>query len=119
MLTLSCASSESRGRVPDTLTQQLRFVLTVAALCLPAARGSEPEATPVDTEAVVRPWRAADGLPADLVTSIIQTRDGFLWVGTSAGLVRFDGANFARPPRVKSTHVTALCEDQAGHLWIG
>jgi ligand-binding sensor domain-containing protein/signal transduction histidine kinase len=106
------------------LTQQFRFVLIVAALCLPAARGSEPTA-PIETEAVMRAWRAAEGgLPADLVTSVIQTRDGFLWVGTSAGLVRFDGANFTdikevRAPGGKFTQVTALCEDNAGHLWIG
>jgi len=33
-------------------------------------------------------------LPANSVTAILQTRDGFLWVGTSAGLVCFDGFKF-------------------------
>jgi ligand-binding sensor domain-containing protein len=39
----------------------------------------------------MRIWRNADGLPSDSVTAIIQSRDGFLWVGTGSGLVRFDG----------------------------
>jgi ligand-binding sensor domain-containing protein/signal transduction histidine kinase len=123
---LSCAGEESRARISVALTQQLRFVLTLAVLSLRVAASSEPGATPVETEAVVRTWRTSDdlGLPADLVTSIIQTRDGFLWVGTSAGLARFDGANFTdikevRPPTGMSTYVTALCEDNAGYLWVG
>src|ERR1035438_5340466 len=36
-------------------------------------------------------WQAPEGLPQDSVQAILQTRDGFLWVGTERGLVRFDG----------------------------
>ena len=72
----------------------------------------------------MRVWRAADGLPSDSVTAVLQTGDNFLWVGTSAGLVWFDGVKFAEVKlAVSSTnnqaHVTALCEDSNGHLWIG
>jgi ligand-binding sensor domain-containing protein/signal transduction histidine kinase len=69
-------------------------------------------------------WHVADGLPSDSVTAIVQTRDGFLWIGTSAGLSRFDGVKFTlvRPPDPFAnnlTGITALCEDSNGHLWIG
>ncbi len=68
-------------------------------------------------------WHAADGLPSDSVTAILQTRDGFIWVGTDAGLVRFDGVKFTTITLNVSTnnsvHVTALCEDSHGYLWIG
>lgn len=37
-----------------------------------------------ETEGAIRTWRSDKGLPSDSVTAIIQTRDGFLWVGTSA-----------------------------------
>lgn len=72
----------------------------------------------------LRVWRAAGGLPSDSVTAILQTRDGFLWLGTAAGLARFDGAKFtelklAETATNEPVHVTALCEDAAGHLWIG
>lgn len=72
----------------------------------------------------MRVWRAAGGLPSDSVTAIIQTSDGFIWVGTDAGLVRFDGVKFNEINLAISTtnspvHITALCEDSSKHLWIG
>lgn len=74
----------------------------------------------------MRVWRAADGLglPSDSVTAIIQTRDGFMWIGTDAGLVRFDGVKFSQMVLAASTtntvfHITALCQDSNGNLWIG
>src|ERR1700681_403003 len=39
-------------------------------------------------------WQAPEGLPQDSVQTILQTRDGFLWVGTERGLARFDGLHF-------------------------
>src|SRR6202166_3701433 len=39
-------------------------------------------------------WQAPEGLPQDSVQTILQTRDGFLWVGTERGLARFDGFHF-------------------------
>ena len=39
-------------------------------------------------------WTTADGLPHKSVHAILQTRDGYLWLATTDGLVRFDGARF-------------------------
>ena len=39
-------------------------------------------------------WTAQHGLPGEAVNQIVQTRDGYLWLRTSAGLVRFDGVRF-------------------------
>lgn len=69
-------------------------------------------------------WTKQQGLPDDSVTSVLQTRDGYLWVGTSGGLARFDGVKFTiiSPPNWKSNApvaITALCEDSAGRLWVG
>ena len=70
-------------------------------------------------------WTTRTGLPHDTVNAILQTRDGFLWVGTAAGLVRFDGLTFQPlsgggvATQFRRTAVTALCEDHAHHLWIG
>ncbi len=73
---------------------------------------------------VLQIWRNASGLPSDSVTAIVQTREGFLWVGTDAGLARFDGVKFTEVPLTTSATnhaiaITALCEDSDGHLWIG
>jgi signal transduction histidine kinase/ligand-binding sensor domain-containing protein len=73
---------------------------------------------------MVRVWHSADGLPSDSVTALLQTRDGFLWIGTSAGLARFDGLTFTRVELTpgathRPVYVTALCEDSEGNLYIG
>ena len=72
----------------------------------------------------LRAWTKQQGLPDDSVTSVLQTHDGYLWVGTSSGLARFDGMKFTvmSPQNWKSNMpvaVTALCEDSTGKLWIG
>jgi ligand-binding sensor domain-containing protein/signal transduction histidine kinase len=75
----------------------------------------------------IQSWTSEDGLPDDVVSSIQQTREGFLWVGTSRGLVRFDGWRFtlvacAIPANVSSTaplKVTAQCVDSSNMLWFG
>jgi signal transduction histidine kinase/streptogramin lyase len=72
----------------------------------------------------VRTWSKADGLPDGSVTVILQTLDGYLWVGTAAGLVRFDGVKFTEVALPKGglrrrVAITALCEDTFGFLWIG
>jgi ligand-binding sensor domain-containing protein/signal transduction histidine kinase len=41
-----------------------------------------------------RVWRGVDGLPEDFAQALARTRDGYLWIGTSGGLVRFDGVRF-------------------------
>ncbi len=39
-------------------------------------------------------WSSEDGLPQNTVNVILQTRDGYLWLGTQGGLARFDGVRF-------------------------
>jgi ligand-binding sensor domain-containing protein/signal transduction histidine kinase len=69
-------------------------------------------------------WQVEDGLPQNTVKVIRQTRDGYLWLGTEEGLVRFDGVRFAvfdstSVPEMRISFVTSLLEDAAGTLWIG
>jgi ligand-binding sensor domain-containing protein/signal transduction histidine kinase len=100
------------------------LMLCLAGIWLPVVQARGLESSLVETEGAMHTWHSADGLPADSVTAIIQTRDGFLWVGTSRGLVRFDGVKFTETKLTESSAnppiwVTALCEDSKGHLWIG
>lgn len=46
------------------------------------------------TQYVHQKWGTNDGLPQSTVHSIVQTRDGYLWIATQEGLVRFDGHRF-------------------------
>ena len=43
-----------------------------------------------------RTWLAEDGLPDNRVVGLAQTADGYLWVATQGGVVRFDGVRFQR-----------------------
>ncbi|MBI3005975.1 MAG: hypothetical protein HYY49_11270 [Ignavibacteriales bacterium] len=69
-------------------------------------------------------WQSEDGLPQNSITSLLQTQDGYLWIGTLEGLVRFDGARFTvfdkrNTPALKSNRIWSLCEDRQLNLWIG
>jgi signal transduction histidine kinase/ligand-binding sensor domain-containing protein len=71
-----------------------------------------------------RVWQTTDGLPDNNVTSVVQTRDGYLWIGTRSGLARFNGVRFtvfdgSNTPEMQSRHVTSLFEANDGTLWIG
>jgi len=71
-----------------------------------------------------RTWRTDEGLPDNQVQAIAQTRDGYLWVGTRAGLARFDGISFTsfdirNTPALRNSSITALCADRQGALWSG
>lgn len=71
-----------------------------------------------------RDWGTGDGLPQNSVTSIVQSRDGYLWLGTFGGLVRFDGQRFTvfdpeNTPGLSSARIVTLHEDRSGVLWVG
>jgi ligand-binding sensor domain-containing protein len=68
-------------------------------------------------------WNTDSGLPQNTVHSILQTRDGYLWLGTDGGLVRFDGIDFVtfnaeNTPQFASDTVYHLLEAESGTLWI-
>jgi ligand-binding sensor domain-containing protein/two-component sensor histidine kinase len=68
-------------------------------------------------------WTQAEGLPQDSVRVMTQTSDGYLWLGTSEGLARFDGYEFVLFTKengsLPDNSVTALCGNCGGSLWIG
>ena len=68
-------------------------------------------------------WTAKDGVPGP-VRAIAQTPDGYLWLGTEAGLYRFDGLHFVgwEPSfgeQILGSAVWSLCTSKDGSLWIG
>lgn len=69
-------------------------------------------------------WQASDGLPEQTVQAFAQTSDGYLWIGTTGGLVRFDGAHFTvfdrqNTPSLYENSVFCLMVSRDGALWIG
>lgn len=96
----------------------------VVAAGLGAAAASASTATNGIASYSVRAWQTDSGLPQNSVRAIEQTRDGYLWVGTEEGMVRFDGARFSplpddAPAELKHGWITALCAGRDGSLWVG
>jgi len=76
------------------------------------------------TQYALTAWQAEQGLPQNTVQAVEQTRDGYLWLGTQEGLVRFDGISFtvfdaASTPAFQSPNVQCLLSTKDGALWIG
>ncbi len=102
-------------------SHQLVLVLVLLAGAVPA-RALDPSRRL--TQYVHDVWRAPQALPYDGVSAVVQSRDGYLWVGTVEGLARFDGLRSvvfdkANTPAFANNWVKALLEDRRGRLWIG
>jgi ligand-binding sensor domain-containing protein len=78
--------------------------------------------TPI-TQYNIRTWSTNDGLPNDKITAVYQSAQGYIWLASQEGLVRFDGASFEifdkkNTPVFPHSQVTALVEDKDSTLWI-
>jgi ligand-binding sensor domain-containing protein/signal transduction histidine kinase len=97
----------------------LTIVLTIASVPGRAVDPNQSAANYLRTTFTVE-----DGLSSNVVNAILQTRDGFLWIGTDAGLNRFDGRQFTPlyfrgPKSTPQGIVSSLAEGPDGDLWIG
>jgi len=77
-----------------------------------------------DSPFTVDAWTTEDGLPQSSVLAIVQTHDGYLWLGTLNGLARFDGHSFTffnvnNTPGLPSDRIVFLFEDRRHTLWVG
>jgi len=103
---------------------RLRYLRVAAILLLLAAtRTSALDPNRSHKEFGHQAWLTENGLPQNTVQAIVQTRDGYLWVGTQDGLARFDGVNFTvfdkeNTPAFKSNDIRFLHEDRQSRLWI-
>ncbi|MGD0252843.1 MAG: two-component regulator propeller domain-containing protein [Verrucomicrobiota bacterium] len=91
----------------------------LSALSATADRADRP-----GSHFIVDSWSTKEGLPQSSVISVIQARDGYLWLGTLNGLVRFDGNRFTvfdeeNTPGLNSDRIIYLFEDSHTNLWIG
>jgi signal transduction histidine kinase/ligand-binding sensor domain-containing protein len=97
-----------------------RILLLLALLaCAHPGAASEPAITWLD-----RAWQTDDGLPDNGVSGVVQTGDGFVWVATLGGLVRFDGAAFQEfspqaVPGIPNRVVRSMHQDRQGRIWLG
>ena len=103
------------------------WLLTLAALIaawqIDAASIAEPAIAPRYSDNI-RHYGSEDGLPQNSVNAIVQSQDGYLWLGTYGGLTRFDGTRFTlfrslAQQGPSSDRIISLLEDAQRRLWIG
>lgn len=76
------------------------------------------------TDYVVKQWNIKDGLPSQSLRSVVQDKQGYMWLGTQFGLSRFDGNTFTNYNTqnsvfLPSNGINKLLIDEEGLLWIG
>ena len=115
----------SRARLPARPIARLTRA-ALAALCL-AAAPADLAALPAGREIsqyVRRQWTIEQGLPHGTVRGFAQTADGYLWLATYEGLVRFDGERFhvfdkASAPGLPNSSILTVTRSRDDTLWIG
>jgi ligand-binding sensor domain-containing protein len=101
-----------------------RIFVLVAALAAGAVLASALEPSTPLAGYARQLWVMESGLPQNTVQALAQTRDGFVWVGTEAGLARFDGIGFAvfdktTTPALPGNDIRCLLAAADGSLWVG
>lgn len=114
------------------------FLVGVHARCLPIAycavndpsvaktkaEFGNPARSPHRADYIRFDYTVENGLPDNVVNAILETENGFLWIGTQSGLVRFDGREFS-PANLQASGspgqgaVHSLLESSVGELWVG
>src|SRR5579863_5912722 len=107
------------GGLGHRMGRAARYALSLSCACAAVGAVSQ-KIMPIQNHAV---WGAASGFPNGFVYAITQTADGYLWIGTSTGLIRYDGLvfSFMRQMESHSTAkfpVLALATDSTGQLWV-
>jgi signal transduction histidine kinase len=97
---------------------------TIGLLALLGASLSAAAPQPTGADLHYRVWTTEEGLPQGSVRAIAQTPDGYIWIATFDGLVRFDGVRmtiFTRSdfPEMTSNRCLSLLVDRQGRLWVG
>jgi signal transduction histidine kinase/ligand-binding sensor domain-containing protein len=116
----------NHSRFRSSLSALLLTLCAVAATYAEAhvqehSRLAEP---PVFAALGHQAWSSENGLPQNGVHQILQTHDGYLWIGTEGGVARFNGIQFTvfnqeNNAAFTSNDTCCLAEDRSGVLWIG
>ena len=104
------------------------FFLMIVCLAVPrTAKAAWAEEQPAVVDPVGERDRCSyvlynntNGLPTSEANDIVQTQEGFIWIGSYAGLVRYDGSRFElTDPTTGVTSVKCLFVDSRNRLWVG
>lgn len=71
---------------------------------------------------IIYEYNETNGLPTGEANTVLQTQDGYVWIGSYGGLIRYDGTtfrNYSNERMILSSSIRCLFEDSRGRLWIG
>ena len=94
----------------------MRLTILFLLIGLAETRGEIP-LQPALRDYIHTAWTQHDGLPIPAIENIVQTPDGYLWILTKEGLLRFDGVRFVAEP-IPCPRVDRVLNDGAGGLWL-
>src|ERR1700740_273070 len=110
---------KARGR------EVVAFAISLAATLLAECSSAFASGSSLDIcQYAHTSWKVRDGFTKGTISSIAQTPDGYLWLGTEFGLLRFDGVRAVpwQPSAAQylpSSYVHSLLAARDGRLWIG
>src|ERR1041385_4518884 len=98
------------------LTATCLLILVVASSACSAEEPAEPDF-------VIRTWERREGVPATVINGIQRAPNGYLWLATQKGLVRFDGEHFKQfdtqsNPELRTNWMSCTLTDGHGGLWV-
>ena len=116
--------AKARFGVPASATHWAAILVTFVALLELVGSGFALEPSKTLASYGRQTWVMENGLPQNTVQALAQTQDGFVWLGTEVGLVRFDGNAFqvfdrSSRPALPGNDVRCLLAGKDGALWIG
>ncbi|MEW6731731.1 MAG: two-component regulator propeller domain-containing protein, partial [Acidobacteriota bacterium] len=103
--------------------QTILLLLVIVLVCNVTALAIDPKKVHIVGEYTHDLWRFEDGLPQNSIIAITQTQDGYIWLATFDGLVRFDGVRFTtfdtgNAKELRNNRIVQLIPDRTGGLWI-
>jgi signal transduction histidine kinase/ligand-binding sensor domain-containing protein/DNA-binding response OmpR family regulator len=101
-----------------------KYWATAIVILLVRLAVAQPSGLP-DKEIIFDQLPEKLGLSQSSINCVLQDREGFLWIGTWSGLLRYDGYSTVvyhsgnAPGKLKSNKISAIFEDRHGYLWVG
>ena len=113
----SCLPFFSKRLRGFSISWLVALAITTALVCKGQVSGG-------NSDFLIDSWQDHEGLPESCALAVAQTPDGYLWVGSSEGVLRFNGFNFSRAEKFPDTPglspaVSFLQTDRSGRLWAG
>lgn len=108
-----------RNKLPFKIAGIISLLFLIGLLPFSFLHANEND---LDLAFVTTVYNDHSGLPTGEANTVLQTQNGYIWIGSYGGLIRYDGTdfrNYSLEGAISSSSIRSLYEDSAGRLWIG